>query len=166
LNFKRRGEPLFLQKNNRLGRSFVRMENREDSVCVLLLGEYDESRLLLQQVFRDAGWRLFEARDWKRGQEHLDHDPVHVVITRSHCRGWDWKKVLRNLTRRAHPPQLIVTSRTADEHLWSEVLNRGGYDLLPEPFHQDEVERVVAAARRHFGPRQARAAGGVRQSVA
>jgi DNA-binding response OmpR family regulator len=45
---------------------------------------------------------------------------------------------------------LIVTSRTADEHLWAEVLNIGGYDVLPQPFNRDEVERVVAAARRHF----------------
>jgi DNA-binding response OmpR family regulator len=142
------------------------MKPREDSVCALLFGEYDESRLLLHQVFRDAGWRLFEARDWKKGQEHLDHDSVHVVITRSHCPGWDWKKVLHSLALRAHPPQLIVTSHTADEHLWSEVLNCGGYDLLPEPFHRDEVERVVAAARRHFGPQQERAGGRIRQSVA
>ncbi|HLI86894.1 MAG TPA: response regulator [Bryobacteraceae bacterium] len=128
------------------------MKNREDAVCALLVGEYDDNRLLIHQVFRDAGWRLYEARDWKRAQEQLDQDPVHVVITRSQCPGGDWKKVLKNLLARAHPPQLIVTSRTADEQLWSEVLNCGGYDLLAEPFHRDEVERVVAAARRHFGP--------------
>lgn len=143
------------------------MKSREDSVCALLVGEYDDNRLLLYQVFRDAGWRLYEARDWKRAQEHLDNDAVHVVITRPQCHGWDWKKMLHNLTRRAHPPQLIVTSRTADDQLWSEVLNCGGYDLLAEPFHRDEVERVIAAARRQFGPHQARAMGGqTRQSVA
>jgi DNA-binding response OmpR family regulator len=140
---------------------------REDSVCALLVGEYDDNRLLIHQVFRDFGWRLYEARDWKKALEHLNHDAVHVVITRSHCPGWDWKKVLRNLSRRAQPPQLIVTSSTADEKLWSEVLNCGGYDLLPEPFRREEVERVVAAARRHFGPHQAQAAGGrIRRSVA
>jgi DNA-binding response OmpR family regulator len=143
------------------------MDNPQASVCALLVGEYDDSQTVICQVFREAGWCLYEARDWKKAQEHLDRDSVHVVITRSHCRGWDWKKVLKNLARRKHPPQLIVTSRTADEQLWSEVLNCGAYDVLPEPFHRDEVERVVAAARRHFGPHQARAAGGsFQQSVA
>lgn len=143
------------------------MDNSQATVCALLVGEYDDNSTLIRQIFREAGWRLFEVRDWKKAQEHLAHDSVHVVITRSHCPGWDWKKVLKNLARRAHPPQLIVTSRTADEHLWSEVLNCGAYDLLAEPFHRDEVERVVAAARRHFGPHQARAAGGsVHESVA
>jgi DNA-binding response OmpR family regulator len=143
------------------------MENCEDSVIALFVGEYNENRLLIHQDFHEAGWRLYEARDWKKAQEHLNQDPVHVVVTRSQCPGWDWKKVLKNLARRAQPPQLIVTSHTADEQLWSEVLNCGGYDLLPEPFHRDELERVIAAARRHFGPHQGRAAGGqIRRSVA
>jgi hypothetical protein len=58
--------------------------------------------------------------------------------------------VLQDLQRREHPPQLVVTSRLADDALWSEVLNRGGYDVLPEPFEHEEVERVISSARRHF----------------
>jgi len=49
-----------------------------------------------------------------------------------------------------HPPQLVVASRTADDRLWAEVLNIGGYDVLAQPFDSDEVSRVIAAARRHF----------------
>jgi DNA-binding response OmpR family regulator len=128
------------------------MKHREDSVCALLLGEYGDGRLLIDQIFRDAGWKLVEARDRKEALEQLQSCLVHVVITRSEFPQWDWKKLLNNLRRRPKPPQLIVTSRTADEHLWSEVLNCGGYDVLPEPLRRDEVERVVAAARRHYGP--------------
>jgi DNA-binding response OmpR family regulator len=138
------------------------MNSPEDSVCALLLGEHDDGRLLIQQVFRDAGWRLLEACDRKKAQQHLNQDPIHVVIARCEAPGWDWKQVLRNLRRRAHPPQLIVTSRTADEHLWSEVLNCGGYDVLLEPFRRDEIERVVASARRHYDPQSVQAAGGPR----
>jgi hypothetical protein len=50
----------------------------------------------------------------------------------------------------AKPPQLIVTSRTADESLWAEVLNIGGYDVMALPFERLEVERVIASASRHF----------------
>jgi hypothetical protein len=36
------------------------------------------------------------------------------------------------------------------------VLNIGGYDVLAQPLRRDEVERVIAAARRHFDmPRHA-----------
>ena len=43
-------------------------------------------------------------------------------------------------------PWLIVSSRLADERLWAEVLNRGGYDLLATPFDADEVRHVLAYA--------------------
>jgi DNA-binding response OmpR family regulator len=136
------------------------MKNREDFLCALLLGAFDDSRLLIHQIFQEAGWRLLEAQGRKEALERLEQDAVHVVITRSEFSAWDWKKVLANLRRRKRPPQLIVTSRTADEQLWSEVLNCGGYDVLPEPLRRDEVERVVAAARRHYEPHQVRARGG------
>lgn len=144
------------------------MTTREDSVCAMLVGEYDDSRLLMHEIFREAGWRLIEARDRKAALEHLDHDRIHVVITSCDNSGWTWRQLLRTLSRLVRPPQLIVTSRTADDHLWSEVLNVGGYDVLPEPFHRDEVERVVASARRHYEPEQLRVmtAASARASVA
>jgi DNA-binding response OmpR family regulator len=47
-------------------------------------------------------------------------------------------------------PLLLVTSRHADENLWAEVLNLGGYDVLLKPFDGAEVTRVVAMARRQW----------------
>jgi DNA-binding response OmpR family regulator len=84
--------------------------------------------------------------------ECLQRNPVQVVMTETHVPRWNWRKVLSDLRRLARPPQLIVTSRTADESLWAEVLNVGGYDVLARPLEPEEVERVVAAARRHFDP--------------
>jgi DNA-binding response OmpR family regulator len=121
-------------------------------VSALLVGEYQQDRLLVHEVFRRLGWRLFEVRGRRRAVECLERNPVHVVIAETEVPGWDWKHVLRDLRRLSPPPQLIVASRTADDYLWAEVLNVGGYDVLPQPFQRDELERVVAAARRHFDP--------------
>ena len=144
------------------------MTDRNDSVCAMLVGEYDDSRLLIHEIFRDSGWRLIEARDRKAALEHLDRERIHVVIANTETPGWGWRQLLRILSQRVRPPQLIVTSRTADDHLWSEVLNCGGYDVLPEPFRRDEIERVVASARRHYDPQPLRAmsAATARSSVA
>jgi len=123
-----------------------------DAQCVsaLLVGEYEADRLLLHGIFSDAGWRLFEAPDRRRALECLDRHRVQVVISEQEGPRWHWKRLLTDLRRLTHPPQLIVTSRTADDCLWAEVLNIGGYDVLPQPFNRDEVERVVAAAGRRF----------------
>jgi DNA-binding NtrC family response regulator len=123
----------------------------EFSVCALLVGdEHDDARLLLHEVFRDAGWLLFEARDRRKALECIDRHSVQVVIASREVGEWNWKNVLESLRHREPQPQLIVTCRTADEQLWSEVLNCGGYDVLPQPFQRDEIERVVASARRQY----------------
>ena len=96
------------------------MMDRKDSVCALLVGEYEESRLLIHEIFRDCGWRLIEARDRKAALEHLDRERIHVVITNSESPGTTWRHWLRILSQRVRPPQLIVTSRKADDHLWSD----------------------------------------------
>ena len=120
------------------------------SICALLVGEYEDDRLLVQDLFREAGWCLLEASDPGRAWAHLDRNRIHVVIANCDPPNVHWKDLLEGLRSRPHPPQLIVTSRRADEQLWSEVLNCGGYDVLPQPLHREETERVIASARRHY----------------
>ena len=119
-------------------------------LCALLLGAFEKDRPLLTEIFRRAGWRLLEARNRRRALHCLKQNPVQVVIAQTDLPNWSWKHVLRDVHRMAIPPQLVVTSPTADESLWAEVLNVGGYDVLAQPLEADEVERVVASAWRHF----------------
>jgi len=123
---------------------------RDDLVCALLVNAQTDSRLLVYEVFRKAGWRLREVQNRKQALQCLARHAVQVVIANGSRPDWPWKKILHDLQRLERPPQLIVTSRLADDSLWSEVLNWGGYDVLAEPLQREEVERVVAAARRHF----------------
>jgi DNA-binding response OmpR family regulator len=138
--------------------------NTEPFVCALLVGEYDVGdRLLVRDVFQKCGWRLFEAPEKRRAALCLECNSVQVVIAESDLPNWNWKSLLLDLQQRTCPQQLVITSRTADESLWAEVLNLGGYDVLARPFGSEELERVVAAAARHFYPSPGR--GGRAQSA-
>jgi DNA-binding NtrC family response regulator len=74
---------------------------------------------------------------------HLQRFPL--IVCESHLPDGEWWDVLEGLDggRQAH---LVVTARTADERLWSEVLHRGGYDVLAQPFDAAEARRVMAIA--------------------
>ena len=73
---------------------------------------------------------------------HLSGDGNPVVICERSLPDGDWKDLV------GKTPRLIVTSHAADEALWAEVLNLGGYDVLAQPFDEQEVRRVVAMAGR------------------
>ena len=135
----------------------MKQESSDAFICALLVNTDPEGRLLMHEIFRKAGWRLYEAGDRKRALQCLESHPVQVVIASRDNHYWPWQRVLHDLERIWRPPQLVVTSRIADDFLWAEVLNRGGYDVLLEPFQPDEVVRVIASARRHFDPKPAAA---------
>jgi DNA-binding response OmpR family regulator len=121
----------------------------EGFLSALLVGEYEDDRVMVRDIFRKLGWRLFEARDGRRAMVWLERNAVQVVIAEGRAAGAGWQRLLEALRDLTDPPQLVVTSRTADDYLWSEVLNCGGYDVLSQPFNRDEVERVIAGAGRH-----------------
>jgi DNA-binding response OmpR family regulator len=142
---------------------------REDFVCALLVGDFGGDRLVVREVFRKPGWRLFEASARRAAVRCLSRNRVHVVVTVTDLPRWTWKQALADLRLLPSPPQLVVASREADDQLWSEVLNLGAYDLLARPMLSDEVERVIVSARRHcdFSPDRARDSKPARhQSVA
>lgn len=124
--------------------------NSNAGICALLIGDYQDEKLQVTEIFQRSGWRLLEAADRIHALQCLDSCPVQVVIADSEVAGWNWKRVLRDLRHRTRPPELVVTSRLADDGLWSEVLNLGGYDVLVRPLAAEEVERVVAGARRQY----------------
>lgn len=132
------------------GSGVFMQEKVESPVSALAIGDFRQDRGLLHEIFSAAGWRLLEARDRRQAMRLLERNSVHVVLAESELPNWNWKKILFDLRRLAQPPELVVASRTADDYLWSEVLNIGGYDVLPQPLERDETERVIAAARRHF----------------
>jgi DNA-binding NtrC family response regulator len=69
-----------------------------------------------------------------------------VISDRCLGDGSSWKDVLAILQGELEHPQLIVADRLANEALWAEVLNLGGYDLLISPFEPDELHRIVSLA--------------------
>ena len=73
---------------------------------------------------------------------------TRVVITERDLPPGDWKDALSALQQLPRQPLLIVTSRLADEELWSEVLNLGAHNVLAKPFRAVEVQWVLESAWR------------------
>ena len=55
----------------------------------------------------------------------------------------NWKLLFQQTERLPRPPRFIISSRLANDHLWVEVLNLGGQDVLQTPFVAHEVRHAV-----------------------
>jgi DNA-binding NtrC family response regulator len=78
-----------------------------------------------------------------------DQSVAVLLCERDHADG-NWEDLLKATARLPAPPNLIVFSRLADESLWAQVLNLGGFDVLMTPFEAEEVLRVTFAAWSHW----------------
>lgn len=75
------------------------------------------------------------------------HDPRIVVCEAQVRESGNWQELLEDA--QAAQSLMLVVSRHADERLWAEVLNLGGFDVLTLPFDRDELGRALSSALRH-----------------
>ena len=119
------------------------------AVRVLAVFATAEDRVSLCELFENFRW-MSHFVDSSSGLGDAFHDfrPDVVMTDCVLPEGGCWKDVLRSAQESSGGVPVIVSSRLADESLWAEVLNLGGYDLLVKPFVASEVENVVAMACR------------------
>lgn len=118
----------------------------ERIVSVLAVSPFEDDHVFLGNIFSHSKWHICGVRSWSEALEYLSQQRAAVVICERDLPDCDWKQVLAELAGLPDCPLLIVTSRWADDYLWAEVLNLGGYDVLMKPFDQTEVVRVVSLA--------------------
>ncbi len=115
------------------------------TVLAVLSGVGDQA--LLRSILDRSDWNLRLVPTFREAQAALHEARPGIVI--SDCclpEGRSWRDLLDEIATLPQPPPLIVASRLAENHLWAEVLNLGGYDLLVLPFEATEVLHAVRSA--------------------
>ena len=97
-----------------------------------------------------SNWTHYVASDAAEAKQILRQTSFPVILCERELPDGNWKDLLVALAGIQSPPLLIVTSRLADEYLWAEVLNLGGYDVLAKPFNSVEFIQVMSMAWRRW----------------
>ena len=124
------------------------------TITVLSVSPAEDDHSVLQDFFHaktaakqpKIKWLLHIARTLEAAAAALQTKPVAIVICESNLLPGSWKDLLKHVSAHPQPPLLIVTSRLADDYLWSEALHHGAYDVLSKPFDLEELTRVLTLA--------------------
>jgi len=124
---------------------------------VLSVSPAEEDHFLLRQILAEPAPAEFANYRWVVHAVHslpsavwiLRDRRIPIVVCERDLMPGTWKDMLEQVRLLPAPHLLIVTSRTADEHLWAEALNLGAYDVLAKPFNRTEVVRIVSLAWLH-----------------
>ena len=128
-------------------------------LAILAILDRDSDVERLREIVHGWGVRLHVRRTLVGLRRQLDREPPDVVVSNTSLQDHsDWKHVLHEIESAGGVQPLIITSRVADESLWAEVLNLGGFDVLAQPFDREEVTRILSSAvrerRDHSAPRR------------
>jgi DNA-binding response OmpR family regulator len=121
---------------------------------VLAVGPLDEHHQALAEMLRgpmQAGcpgtrWALASCSNLNTAWPRLERGGIPIVLFDRDPDPVGWRQMLNLIENLPAPPYVIVTSRLADDRLWSEALHLGAYDVLAKPFATAEVVRVLRVA--------------------
>jgi DNA-binding response OmpR family regulator len=125
----------------------------EYRVSVLVVSSFEEDVIQLRRMLDQSIWSLMSSGTCQEALALLRENSVAVVICECDLPDGSWRSVMSTLSLAEHPSHLIVTSRLADEALWGEVLNLGGFNVISKPFDEQEVTWVMKSAWRQHRPR-------------
>ncbi len=100
----------------------------------------DQLVSVLQQDGLEYSWTgsLREALVQLSGEEHVD-----LLVVDEELSDGSWRDALEYVLNSGAETEVLVSSRCGDELLWAEVIQCGAFELLPEPFEQQEILRIV-----------------------
>jgi response regulator RpfG family c-di-GMP phosphodiesterase len=132
---------------------------RPENISILLVSPHNEDDTVLRHLLRDSGCEINRCRSKREAAALVGTRVPSLIICERDLPDGTWKDVLGQADALPNRPLVLVVSRHADESLWGEVLNLGGYDVLLKPFDRVEVTRVVEMAwRQWFQPADLRRA--------
>jgi DNA-binding response OmpR family regulator len=102
-----------------------------------------------RRVLNAGHWEVYHAGNALDARAALHRRRIDVVVVDCEIGdGSSWRDVLGEIQHLGGRQPVVMTSRLADDRLWAEVLNLGGYDLLMKPFDVTETIRVMTMAAR------------------
>jgi DNA-binding NtrC family response regulator len=113
---------------------------------VLYVSAHRDDARKLSQMLHALPVALEHARTLKQARAKLLGNDYDVILTESAFQGGTWLDVLHLVREAPRDVRVIVTDPHADARFWAEALNLGAYDLLAQPFEEQEVRRIMQNA--------------------
>lgn len=110
---------------------------------ILTISAFEEDHIRVREILGDSISIARKACTCRQAMAGIHAEKISLLICDADLPDGTWRDVFSALGAESTPPLLIVASRLADEHLWAEVLNLGGHDVLSKPFDPKEVLWVV-----------------------
>jgi DNA-binding NtrC family response regulator len=128
--------------------------NREKPRTPILLASAREDDVVsLQKILLDSNWTAVVVAAWADALEAQGRMNFPIVLCDRDLTGLRWHEGVRAMMRARLRPTVILLSNVADPYLWDELVQVGGFDVLPRPFRREETLAILNFAFTHWKTR-------------
>jgi DNA-binding NtrC family response regulator len=106
---------------------------------IVLASNRDGDRQMLEESIGGTPWRLVTASNLQQALESLHRVAIPMVLCDGQFDQLPWRILLRTLRKERRRACVILLTDPGSPELLSEVLQRGGFDVLTRPFRREEV---------------------------
>ena len=110
---------------------------------ILFISGHNDDVQHVAEMLRELPVAIDHAISVGQARTKLRQKDFSAVLTEASLPDGNWLDVLHLTRDTASEPEVIVTDKQADARFWAEALNLGAYDLLPQPFYEPEVRRIL-----------------------
>ncbi len=129
------------------------MAEKHDEVRILAFVPIEMQGRLRQQLAPLGVAIDFINKSSELSRITLSHGSYHVALMPAELPDNGWWTLWGQVTLLYPRPEVLVYAHTASFQLWSGVLEMGGYDVIVEPFTDEEIRGAVLRAARSFEQR-------------
>ncbi len=130
------------------------MTETHERVQVFALASPEMQRELRRQLAPLGMTLIFIERAAELSYVTRDRAFFHVALLPAALPDADWWAFWGGFSLLNPRPALLVYAHTANFQLWSGVLEAGGYDVIVEPFTDQEIQSAVLRAAASFEERR------------
>jgi DNA-binding NtrC family response regulator len=117
---------------------------------ILIVDDEENIRMILENVFADAGYRVETAKDGVQALDKMKRFRPEIVLLDKNMPRMDGLETLRQIKLR-HPATVVVMF-TAHGDVGSavEAMKSGAYDYIEKPFDNDKLLLLMERAGEHY----------------
>ena len=94
-----------------------------------------------------SGLEVSTAQTISDAAKQLTAEPHYdLLLADAELPDGSWRDMLRIAKDSHRPCDLVVCSRCGDERFWTEVIESGVFDLIPQPYDPQEILRIIHTA--------------------
>src|ERR1043166_524011 len=120
---------------------------KSGSPTILVVDDFDDTRLLLKTWLRRKGFNVAEAEDGNEAvaaAERLHPDLIIMDVEMPELDGWSATRKIRQLGGFANVPIVAVSAYGADQYR-DHALAAGCNEYVSTPFEPEELEQLIRA---------------------